>query len=84
MTLGMQLRNKLGLWDHESELVKWFIDIYGISHADDISGMIIDTMQRVLNGKRHDMESMAEHFKQYWAKQGINPYPQNVDWSLED
>lgn len=64
--LGMQIRNDWSLWDIENPLVKWFDKEYGITHADDISGLILDCVWQDIKGlPRRDREQAAKT-KRYW------------------
>jgi len=61
-----------GLWDEKSSLAKWFHSI-GIWHADDMSGIIFDSLHRELNGKPIDLVGQVQQYHNYWKKIGINP-----------
>ncbi len=68
-TLGMYLRNQWSLWESKSIIVKWFKKTYGVNHADDISGIILECLINDLNElPRKDKEVAAEciaHWKKY-------------------
>lgn len=63
--LGLQLRNKWGLWKANSRLVEYF-DSLGIAHPDDMSGTILTSYYRQLNGKQINLEQQIEFYKDYW------------------
>ena len=72
-SLGMQLRNSLGLWatPQDSTLVKWFWD-KGLTHADDMSSVILKALFRKVHhvdypetALRHDIEKMQK----FWLDQ---------------
>jgi hypothetical protein len=65
---GMRLRNELGLWG-KNELTEWFNSI-GITHADDMSGIIYTSLHRKLNGKPIDLEGQVKFYQDYWKKMG--------------
>jgi len=65
--LGMWMRNNWGLWGG-SELSKWFRS-RGITHADDMSGIILDSFWRHLNDKPIDLEKQIQGYKAYWNEQ---------------
>lgn len=65
--LGMHLRNEWGLWDQKSELYKYFAAM-GLFHPDDMSGVILLSFHRHLNGKELKVEEQIEKYKNYWAK----------------
>jgi hypothetical protein len=77
--LGMWMRNNWGLWG-ESPLAKWFNN-KGIKHADDMSGIILDSFWRHLNKKPLNLDGQIRHYKEFWKKQKIeqsdapNPIP---------
>jgi hypothetical protein len=65
--LGQQIRNDWGLWG-ESTLSKFFNRV-GIHHPDDMSGIILTSYHRRLNGRPIDLEGQIQHYKDYWAKE---------------
>lgn len=67
--LGMSLRNEWGLW-HNSILAKWF-QTQGIHHADDMSGIILTSLHRVLNGKDIQLVKQVKHYQDFWKKEGF-------------
>lgn len=69
-TVGRWIRNSWGLWAG-SELRDWFFD-RGIHHADDMSGIILESFQRHLRGKKIDLEGQIEHYQNYWKDKGIS------------
>lgn len=73
MGFGMWLRNNWSLWDRETVLVKWFIDTYGIGHADDISGLINSGVEAVLAGKVFNVEEQVSRYKTHWKTFGVDP-----------
>jgi len=65
--LGMGMRNEWGLWGG-SRLAKWF-NAQGITHPDDMSGIILDSFWRHLNGKPINLEQQVKYYQDYWKKQ---------------
>jgi hypothetical protein len=66
---GRMLRNEFGLWNKNSPIVRWFKKKYGITHADDISTLIIIGLIFLEN---HDireriMKNESESFKEHWS-----------------
>lgn len=61
---GMAIRNAWGLWTG-SELAFWFYerDIY---HADDMSGIIIDSYKRYKKGEPIDLEKQIKVYHNHW------------------
>jgi hypothetical protein len=64
--LGMQIRNDWSLWDIENPLVKWFEKEYNITHADDISGIILDCLWQDIKGLPRRDRIQAENTNKYW------------------
>jgi hypothetical protein len=62
--LGMSLRNTWGLWGG-SRLARWFNE-KGIHHPDDMSGVILDSFWRQLNGKPIDLDKQIKHYRDFW------------------
>lgn len=63
---GRYIRNNWSLWEKESVLVKWFEKEYGITHADDISGIILECVWDDVKGNPRKDREKAEEFKEYW------------------
>lgn len=60
LSLGMWLRNNWGLW-HGSRLYIYFNKM-GIQHPDNVSGIIIVSYHRYLNGKNIDISSQIKYY----------------------
>lgn len=69
-TFGMWLRNNWLLWEQKTPIVVWFKNTYGIYNADDISGIILDTWHRQLNGLTPRVEELVTKYKAHWEKNG--------------
>jgi hypothetical protein len=69
---GMALRNEWGLW-HDSELARHFKNVYGLGHADDMSGMIFAGVEAEIKGTEFDADKQAKYYKDYWLRQGVDP-----------
>ena len=63
---GMAIRNAWSLWDTETRLVKWFKQTYGVEHADDISGIILECLWNDVRGEPRRDKILAEGFIRYW------------------
>lgn len=65
--LGTWIRNNWGLWsggplqDHFKSLGLW--------HADDMSGVILDSFYRHMKGLPLDVEGQVKYYLDYWKKQ---------------
>jgi len=68
-SLGMYLRNEWSLWDKDSILCMWFLTTYGVNHADDVSGIILECLINDLNGEPRRDKILAEKFIRHWKKQ---------------
>jgi len=65
--LGRFLRNKLRLWGPESNSTReYFQHKLAIFHPDDMSGIILKSFHRLLNGKPLELEDQAKHYHEYW------------------
>lgn len=67
MGLGIWMRNNWGLWVG-SRLQDYFIEL-GFRHPDDISGAIVKSFWRHLNGMPINIQKEAEASKYYWQIQ---------------
>jgi len=68
---GRWLRNKWGLWDQNSPLHRAFNAI-GIFHGDDMSGIILESSHRILNGLPVDLREQVKYYQKYWLKTGCD------------
>lgn len=68
-SVGRLIRNDWSLWDKETILVKWFKQRYGIDHADDISGLILDCLHKDMTGEPRRDELLAKKYLDHWKKQ---------------
>lgn len=66
-SFGMGLRNAWGLW-RGSRLARWF-NTQGIFHPDDMSGIILHSFWRHLNGKPIQLEEQVQVYQDHWKKQ---------------
>lgn len=68
-SIGMMLRNLWTLWDKDSRLVLWFRHRYGIEHADDISGLVLECLYSDMTGKPRRDDFLAKMYLDHWKKQ---------------
>lgn len=68
-SLGMYLRNEWGLWDKDSIINMWFRKTYGVDHADDVSGIIVECLINDLTGKPRRDKILAKQFVEHWKKE---------------
>lgn len=60
-TLGRKLRNQWGLWT-KSTLKEYFKNL-GITHPDDMSGIILTSFHRHLNGLPLNLENQIQKYQ---------------------
>jgi hypothetical protein len=68
--LGRTYRNLWSLWDRTTPLVNFMNTTYGISHADDISGLILRSLEHKVKGTTFDIEAKVNEYKAHWAVYG--------------
>jgi hypothetical protein len=64
--LGMWMRNTWGLWAG-SRLAAWF-QAQGITHPDDMSGIILTSLWRHINRKPIRLDEQVKYYVDYWKK----------------
>lgn len=69
---GMAMRNCWGLWNR-SDLAQHFRDVYGLGHADDMSGMILAAVEAKVKGTVFDDTAEAAKYQQHWRERNIDP-----------
>ena len=67
---GRNLRNTWGFWT-ESQLKNQFLAL-GVTEADDMSGILLESVWRVVQGKAVDLETQVRDCKAWYEQQG-NP-----------
>lgn len=65
--MGLWMRNNWGLWKG-SRLSKFF-KTNGIFHPDDMSGIILTSYHRKLNGIDIQLDKQIKYYQEYWEKQ---------------
>lgn len=66
---GQSMRNNWGLWDAKSKLSRHFKKRFKLSHADDMSRMILEGVYALVKGEEFSPEEEAEAYLQYWRTQ---------------
>lgn len=64
---GLWIRNNWGLW--KGSRLYYFFKSKGIFHPDDMSGIILTSYYRKLNGIKIDLDKQIKHYQEYWKKQ---------------
>lgn len=75
---GQMIRNAWGLWNG-SVLKDHFIERFGLGHADDMSGLIIEGLEAKIQGKPYterQINRRVRSYKRHWRKVGIDPLTQ--------
>jgi hypothetical protein len=72
---GTAMRNCWGLW-HDSELAQHFKTVYGLAHADDMSGMILASVEAQVKGTAFEPNVAAARYKIYWRNMKVDPLTQ--------
>lgn len=70
-TAGMSLRNDLSLWSKNSPIRRDAVDNYGISHADDISGLIFKWVWALIRNEKFDHQAIVEGYEKHWQNVGM-------------
>ena len=75
-SLGRHIRNEWKLWEPESKLHKFFVEEYGLGHADDMSGIILYAFHARVMNKEYDPRQTAHEYQKFWSDQKIDPVTQ--------
>jgi hypothetical protein len=63
--LGRWIRNNWKLWQ-SGPMTKYFNDL-GIHHADDMSGIVIESFWHHLRNEPLDLDKQVAYYKEFWA-----------------
>ena len=69
---GRRIRNAWGLWTG-SKLAEQLYERFGLTHADDMSGLILHCAWRELNGLPWEAEAKVAEYDKFWAEHGGKP-----------
>jgi hypothetical protein len=86
LTLGVWIRNNWGLW--KGSRLKDFFKKHDVRHPDDMSGIILTSFWRHLNGQPIDFEEQSGMYREYWdtiekmmkALEGREPAESDGTW----
>lgn len=70
-SVGMGIRNYYGLW-HENGLTRYFNNVLGVYHADDMSGVLLEALWHRVHNKPYDPTPMIEKCRKHWKQSGCN------------
>lgn len=65
---GQDLRNEWSMWEKDTPIVNSFRTI-GITHADDMSGILLLSAHRQLNKKPLKLNDQVKKYQEYWLKE---------------
>jgi hypothetical protein len=68
-SVGQMIRNEWKLW-HASPLAEWFRNELRTTHADDMSGMILDALWCDLNSTPRRTAELFAAYQEHWKKFG--------------
>ncbi len=71
-TGGMGIRNQLGLWDKESPLYQHMLKRFGLGHADDTCGLIVDAAIARFKNMPYDPAPAVASAKAHWRMFGVD------------
>ena len=63
----------MGLWAKNSSSLVKELNALGLFHADDMSGLVISSAIRDIEGKPRDIEGEIKIYQDHWKKMGIDP-----------
>ncbi|AXQ69869.1 hypothetical protein HOU03_gp399 [Caulobacter phage CcrSC] len=66
------VRNEWNLWDTSTPIVRNTKAVYGVDHADDISGLIEGGLLAKLNGDEFNFDAEARRYKDHWAREAAS------------
>ena len=72
-TVGRYIRNSWSLWERETALVQHYIARFGLAHADDLSGLMLEQALCEVRGQAFDIEAKVRHYLEHWREQGVDP-----------
>lgn len=64
--IGRWMRNNWKLW--EGGVLKDYFQSLGLSHPDDMSGVIIQSYHNHLNNRPNDLDDQIKQYLDFWAK----------------
>ena len=71
--IGQWIRNAWGLWDNDGPLFLWFVENFGLHHADDISNVIVHCVWADLSENARDVDEVVQGMRDHWERQGRRP-----------
>jgi hypothetical protein len=70
---GTHIRNTYDLWAKTSPINQWFQKHLGLSHGDDLSGIVLQMVWAKVRNAYFDPFAAAEKYRRHWIDMGMNP-----------
>lgn len=71
-TTGRYLRNAWSLWENDSPLKRDAVKVYGIAHADDITGLILEWVWHRMRKLDFDPQQFVKRYHAHWRNMGTD------------
>lgn len=71
--IGRNIRNEWGLW--QGSKLKDYFESLGVWHADDMSGIILNSYWCFLKNQPINLNSQIEYYQNYWEDNYPNDIP---------
>lgn len=75
-SLGRMIRNQWRLWEDGTPLREWFRREHGLGHADDMSGIVIESLVRRVRRQPIELPRQVEVYKRHWTERGVDALTQ--------
>lgn len=71
-TVGRHLRNSWSLWERDTALRLNAVNMYGIAHPDDISGLVLEWVFSTVKGLEFSPHKHCERYHAHWKMFGTD------------
>lgn len=75
---GMGVRNYYGLW-HDNGLTRYFNNVLGVYHADDMSGVLLEALWYRVHNKPYDPTPLIKRYHEHWKRSGCNMKGEHIN-----
>lgn len=75
---GMGIRNYYGLW-HDNGLTRYFNNVLGVYHADDMSGVLLEALWYRVHNKPYDPTPLIKRYHEHWKRSGCNMKGEHIN-----
>lgn len=69
---GMSMRNNWSLWERDTPIKLDAVKTYGIAHADDLSGLIMEWVWATVRGEVFNPQVHCQRYHEHWKQAGTN------------